>query len=84
MMSRISPEQRYGLGLIDGALFKGGWGPDENGAYVIRQLGIIDGRGVALTAAPADGSHETAQQMASQMAAEIKAMVSQLPPATCG
>lgn len=84
MMSRIAAEQRYGIGIIDGAQFKGGWGPDESGAYVVRQLGNVDGRGVAMTAAPADGTYETAQRMVSLMAAEIERVIGQVPPATCG
>ncbi|MEH0146896.1 hypothetical protein V6D40_04360 [Corynebacterium sp. Q4381] len=83
MMGRITAEQRYGLGLLGGAQFKGGWGPDESGSYVVRQLGLVEGRGVALTAAPADGTYETAQRMASMMAVDVETVIRQLPPASC-
>ena len=33
--------QSYGLGEIDGARFKGGWGPDYDGGYLSRQFGVI-------------------------------------------
>lgn len=72
LMGQISPAHSYGLGTIAGCAFKGGWGPDDGGLYTARQLGILpDGTGVALYAAPADGTYETAQQMLSAMAAEL-------------
>lgn len=42
-MGQINSDQRWGLGTIDGAHFKGGWGPDEDGAYLVRQFGFFDG-----------------------------------------
>lgn len=41
-MGMIVPEQRWGLGRIDGARFKGGWGPAASHAgYLARQFGIL-------------------------------------------
>ena len=41
-MGSIVPEQRWGLGRIDGASFKGGWGPaDTHAGYLARQFGIL-------------------------------------------
>lgn len=37
-MSAIDPSQRWGMGSLRAAVFKGGWGPDK-GAYSVRQLG---------------------------------------------
>lgn len=72
LMGQISPAHSYGLGTVAGCAFKGGWGPDDSGLYTARQLGILpDGTGVALYAAPSDGTYETAQQMLSAMAAEL-------------
>lgn len=84
MMSRISADQSYGIGTLANARFKGGWGPDETGAYVVRQLGELGGRGIALTAAPADGTYATAQLMATQMALAAGELVDFLPPSACG
>nr|WP_257908843.1 hypothetical protein [Janibacter limosus] len=41
-MGRVADGQRWGLGGIDGARYKGGWGPTPGG-YVVRQLGIVTG-----------------------------------------
>ncbi len=40
MMSAVVPDQRWGLGRIPGAAFKGGWGPVGRG-YLVRQVGVI-------------------------------------------
>jgi hypothetical protein len=40
LMGQVTPSQRWGLGQIPGARFKGGWGPVGRG-YLVRQLGIV-------------------------------------------
>lgn len=40
-MGSVTPTQRWGLGVIPGARFKGGWGPDEQGRYLVRQFGVV-------------------------------------------
>ncbi|MDO5503060.1 MAG: hypothetical protein Q4G67_07795 [Actinomycetia bacterium] len=61
-MSQVIPDQRWGLGRLDSAHFKGGWGPQEDGGYVVRQLGdvAVDGEQVAIAASSraVDGSFE--------------------------
>ena len=52
LMGHITASQRWGLGKVHGAKFKGGWGPVGKG-YLVRQMGTIrlaDGRtyGVAI------------------------------------
>ena len=42
-MSNIADDQRYGLGTIPGAVFKGGWGPEPENGYVVRQFGLMPG-----------------------------------------
>lgn len=38
-MGNSDEAQSYGLGVIEGAHFKGGWGPDdETGSYTVRQF----------------------------------------------
>lgn len=62
LMQQVEPDQRWGLGSIaDDTQFKGGWGPDPAGRYLVRQLGIItlsNGRSLAVSMAsmPADGT----------------------------
>jgi hypothetical protein len=41
LMGRIDKGQRWGLGRIPGARFKGGWGPSPTGKYLQRQIGLI-------------------------------------------
>lgn len=38
-MSQVDSGQRWGLGSLPGATFKGGWGPGVSGGYLVRQLG---------------------------------------------
>jgi len=40
-MSQVIPAQRWGLGRLPGAAFKGGWGPDASGRYLVRQFGLV-------------------------------------------
>lgn len=74
LMGQITAGQNYGLGTINGAHYKGGWGPDQSGAYLTRQFGFIPGGksgtfvGVAIAAKPADGSYETGQAMLTELA----------------
>lgn len=77
LMGRIADEQAYGLGHIPNAHFKGGWGPDDAGVYLVRQFGFIPGEkpgtfiGVAIAAQPEDGSYETGQEMLNRIAEAI-------------
>jgi hypothetical protein len=44
LMAEVVPEQRWGLGAagFDGAVaLKGGWGPEPDGACLVRQCGVI-------------------------------------------
>ncbi len=41
-MAQVVSSQRWGLGRLPGAVFKGGWGPGRSGGYEVRQLGWYD------------------------------------------
>lgn len=62
LMQQVVPDQRWGLGSLGAdTQFKGGWGPDPNGRYLVRQMGIVrlsNGHALAASIAtmPADGS----------------------------
>lgn len=64
LMAEVVPDQRWGIGTLDNAHFKGGWGPQPGGGYVARQLGDaeVDGQryAFAVSARAADGSFQTA------------------------
>jgi hypothetical protein len=53
-MGRVVPEQRWGLGTLPGARFKGGWGPREDGGYEVVQVGIVGGEVIAIAANASD------------------------------
>lgn len=75
-MGLVTPEQRDGLGQIPGMRFKGGWGPDPSGGYLVRQFGFVEtpaGRfGVAIAARPTDGSYMSAQMMLDEVASQLQ------------
>lgn len=87
LMGQVAPAQAYGLGRLPGARFKGGWGPDPGGAYLIRQLGRVSGPtgevAVALTVKPASGTYADAQAMADEIAEGLSHQLDQLPVAAC-
>ncbi len=73
LMEQITPEQRWGLGNIEGTEFKGGWGPDdETGVYTVRQFGIVPTRSggvaVALAAQADSGTFEDATALLDRLA----------------
>jgi len=73
LMSQITDEHRWGLGALDGAIFKGGWGPDDDtGEYLVRQFGLVPVRdgyiAVAMTAQADSGDFETATEMLDSLA----------------
>jgi hypothetical protein len=54
LMESITPSESWGLGSagFGSVAFKGGWGPEASGGYLVRQSGIIDAgssRGVAVS-----------------------------------
>lgn len=90
-MSNVGNGGGYGLGTIPGAIFKGGWGPDNAGAYGLRQFGLIprsDGAGsgyvaVAIAVESPDGSYESGQAELTAAAEFLRSKVNSLPEAAC-
>jgi hypothetical protein len=41
LMGDVVSSQSWGLGTVDGAKFKGGWGPGRDGLYLVRQYGLV-------------------------------------------
>lgn len=71
-MSQVSSDT-WGLGSAGvPALWKGGWGPGPDGKYLVRQMGEIkvdrESYAVTLAAIPDDGSFESGQAAATQIA----------------
>lgn len=73
LMSQIDPSQRWGLGSAGSdQQFKGGWGPDPDGRYLVRQFGTIRVSSgvvaVAIAVRPADGQFGTGTAELSRLA----------------
>jgi hypothetical protein len=87
LMGQIEPSQSWGLGHLTGAKFKGGWGPSESGAYLVRQFGVIPTSGgevaVAIASEPASGSFDDGIQALNTIADWIADHVAVLPSGQC-
>lgn len=71
-MGQVVPEHRRGLGLLPGARFKGGWGDEPDGTYLLREFGLVGAPDrqvpVAVAVVPDDGSDATARQAVGALA----------------
>ncbi len=87
LMGQIVPNHRWGLGAFRGAEFKGGWGPDASGDYLVRQFGIIDGPtgkiAVAFAAQPDSGSFAEGMSALDKMATLISEHLDELSGGKC-
>ena len=85
LMGRVSPEQRWGLGRIPGARFKGGWGPGEVGGYLVRQFGLVPAAGgdVAVALAVDAPTFEQGTRAVSAMADALAARLGTAPGGRC-
>ncbi len=71
-MANIDQGQRWGLGTLPGAVFKGGWGPDQDG-YVVRQFGWFENNGrVPVAISVRASSFEQGTSALSQIAASLQ------------
>lgn len=66
-MAQVASSDSYGLGELGDAHFKGGWGPELNGAYLTRQFGYSGDTAIAVATIPADGSYASGQQVLSEL-----------------
>ncbi|MFD3703848.1 hypothetical protein ACFWUP_11920 [Nocardia sp. NPDC058658] len=87
LMQQIIVSHHWGLGVFGSAEFKGGWGPDPGGKYLVRQFGLIDsptGRiAIALAAQPDSGSFADGMAMLDKMATLISSHLSELAGGHC-
>ncbi|AGP31806.1 serine hydrolase [Corynebacterium terpenotabidum] len=84
-MGQVIPEYRRGLGLLPNARFKGGWGTEPDGTYLLREFGLVgeEGRQVPLAIAvePADGTDTTARAAAGALAEALAPVITELADA---
>lgn len=86
-MGRVVEGQRWGLGQIRDARFKGGWGDTPDG-YVVRQLGVLAGatgaKGeTAATLQVRTGTHEQGTAIADELAGVLEDHAEDLPTGSC-
>ncbi len=87
LMGKVSSGQRWGLGTLEGARFKGGWGPDTGGDYLVRQFGLLPVTGgeiaIALAAAPDSGSFDDGAALLTKLAGLIELHLEELAGGGC-
>jgi len=74
-MDQVVAEHRQGLGLLPQARFKGGWGVEPDGSFLLREFGLVGMTGrqipVAVAVIPDDGEEITARQATGALAEEL-------------
>lgn len=87
LMGQIVPSHRWGLGAFGSSEFKGGWGPDPAGKYLVRQFGLIDspsGRiAIAFAAQPDSGAFSDGMTMLDKMTTLLSGHLSELAGGRC-
>ncbi|MFX0575133.1 serine hydrolase [Nocardia nepalensis] len=87
LMEQITSSQRWGLGGLTGAEFKGGWGPDTSGSYLVRQFGLIEGPGgqiaVAIAVQPDSGSFSEGMAILDKLTTVISQHLDELSGGAC-
>jgi hypothetical protein len=88
LMGQIESAQSWGIGGIPGTQFKGGWGPDRSGRYLVRQIGVLTtptGKvAVAVATEPASGSFADGVQQLGEVAKWLTDHLAALPAGQCG
>ncbi|MBF6336173.1 hypothetical protein IU450_09785 [Nocardia abscessus] len=87
LMEQVVVSQRWGLGEFTGAEFKGGWGPDTSGAYLVRQFGIISipsGQiAIAIAVQPESGTFNDGMNVLDKLATVVSGHLDELSGGRC-
>lgn len=87
MMGKITASQQWGLGHLDNSAFKGGWGPDANGNYLVRQFGLVNTPSgqiaIAVAAQSNSGTYEGGTAVLNRLADLVSKHLSELMGGTC-
>lgn len=87
LMGQIEDGQRWGLGTITDARFKGGWGPSPTGGYLVRQFGLVSSSqgtvAVSVAAEPASGSFGAGTQDLDAVASWLTSNLPEVPAGQC-
>ncbi|MEU6560490.1 hypothetical protein [Nocardia nova] len=87
LMGKVVWGQQWGLGHLDDARFKGGWGPDPNGSYLVRQFGLLTTPNgdvaIALAAQATSGTFDDGTQILNKMSGLLTKHLNDLPAGHC-
>lgn len=87
LMGDVTSDQTWGIGELDGARYKGGWGPSVSGDYLVRQIGVLQTpsgqTAVAVAVQPDSGSFEDGTEALSRIAEWISDHQAVLPSGNC-
>ncbi|MDN5727579.1 MAG: hypothetical protein L0G99_16865, partial [Propionibacteriales bacterium] len=87
-MRHVRADLQWGLGRLDAAEFKGGWGPGADGRYLVRQFGTVrlpDGgmAAIAIAAIGTDGSYASGTAALDELADWAEQHLSAPTPTPC-
>lgn len=87
LMGKVVWGQQWGLGHLENTRFKGGWGPDGSGSYLVRQFGLVTTPNgdvaVALAAQANSGTFDDGTQILNQMSGLLTKHLGDLPAGRC-
>ncbi|WP_028476428.1 hypothetical protein [Nocardia sp. CNY236] len=86
-MGQVVPRQRWGLAGFGSVEFKGGWGPDTDGDYLVRQFGIItvpSGQiAISVAAKPDSGTFDDGMNMLDDLTEVVSEHLDELSGGRC-
>ncbi|MEX3650084.1 hypothetical protein [Mycolicibacterium porcinum] len=86
-MGDVAGNQQWGLAGKDHAAVKGGWGPSPEGAYLVRQIALVETEsgfvGIALAAQPSDGGFQTGSTQLDTLSAWVLDHLGSFPGVHC-
>lgn len=87
LMAKITASQQWGLGRLDNSVFKGGWGPDANGNYLVRQFGLVTTQAgqiaIAVAAQSNSGTYEGGTAVLNKLADLVGKHLGELMGGSC-
>ncbi len=87
LMGKVVWGQQWGLGHLENARFKGGWGPDPNGSYLVRQFGLLTTPkgdvAISLAAQATSGTFDDGTQILNKMSGLLTKHLDDLPAGHC-
>ena len=87
LMGKVVWGQQWGLGHLENTRFKGGWGPDPSGSYLVRQFGLLTTPNgdvaIALAAQATSGTFDDGTQILNKMSGLLTQHLDDLPAGHC-